>query len=131
MTDAMDSMLDLLVDEPDDELSRLLFELRWLVIKHPVAAQAAFRTLVAEGRRFATTDEGQAWRARLENSELVRRGAAVFELGTLGMLDGDSERVLPTQLIDAVARAASRRDLEEALARRLEPDPLSLDEDGP
>lgn len=131
MTDELDSMLDLLVAEPDDELSRLLFELRWLVIKHPVAAQAAFRALVAEGRSFATTAEGRAWRARLESSELVRRGAAVLELGTLGMLDGDSDRVLPTQLIDAFARAASRRDLEEALARRLEPDPLSLDEGEP
>ncbi len=131
MTDELDAILDLLVDEPDDELSRLLFELRWLVITHPVAAQAAFRTLVAEGRRFATTDEGRAWRARLGTSELVRRGSAVFELGTLGMLDGDSERVLPTQLVDAFARAASRRDLEEALARRLEPDPLRLDEGEP
>lgn len=127
MIDPIDSMLDLLVDEPDDELSRLLFELRWLVIKHPVAAQAAYRALVAEGRRFAQTDEGRAWRERLERSELVRRGTALFELGTLGMLDGDTDRVLPTQLVDAFARAAARRDLEEALARRLEPDPQALE----
>lgn len=131
MSDAIGSMLDLLVDEPDDELSRLLFELRWLVIKHPIAAQAAFRALVAEGRRFAQTEEGRAWRERLERSELVRRGAAVLELGTLGMLDGDTDRVLPTQLVDAFARAASRRDLEEALARRLEPDPQALEEREP
>lgn len=115
-------MLELLVDEPTDELSRLLFELRWLVLKHPLAAQAAVRTLVAEGRKFGTTDEGQAWRAKLEHSELVRRGAGLFELGTLGMIDADSDAALPTQLIDAFARAASRRDLEEAIARRLEPE---------
>ncbi|MEO8554374.1 MAG: hypothetical protein ABI678_30570 [Kofleriaceae bacterium] len=122
MTDPITSMLELLVDEPGDELARLLFELRWLVLKHPLAAQAAVRTLVAEGRQFGETDDGRAWRARLEHSELARRGASIVELGTLGMIDGDSDAALPTQLIDAFARAASRRDLEEALARRLEPE---------
>lgn len=122
MTDPISSMLELLVDEPADELARLLFELRWLVLKHPLAAQAAVRTLVAEGREFGATEEGRAWRARLEHSELARRGAGLFELGTLGMIDPDSDAALPTQLIDAFARAASRRDLEEAIARRLEPE---------
>ncbi|HEY5920013.1 MAG TPA: hypothetical protein VIV11_00020 [Kofleriaceae bacterium] len=117
----MAAMLDLLVDEPDDELSRLLYELRWLLLKHPIAAQAAYRALVKEGRAFAQTDAGRSWRARLEHSELIRRGTSLFDLGTMSMLDADSEQVLPTQLIDAFARAASRRDLEEALARRLEP----------
>jgi hypothetical protein len=126
VTDPVASLLDLLADEAGDELSRLLFELRMIVLKHPVAAQAAFRSLVAEGRRFGETEEGRAWRARLERSELIRRGSTVLELGTLGMLDADSDQVLPTQLIDAFARAASRRDLEEALARRLEPDAITL-----
>lgn len=129
MTDPVTSMLELLADESDDELSRLLFELRWLVLKHPLAAQAGFRALVAEGRRFAETDEGRAWRARLAGSELVRRGTSIVELATLGMLDADADGVLPTQMIDAFARAASRRDLEDALARRMEPDAISLAED--
>lgn len=128
MSDPIASLLDLLADEPGDELARLLYELRMLVLKHPIAVQAAFRALVAEGRRFGETDDGRAWRARLERSELIRRGNAVLELGTLGMLDADSDQLLPTQLIDAFARAASRRDLEEALARRLEPDPVALAE---
>ncbi len=123
MTDSGMAAFELLVEEPDDELAQLLFELRWLVLKHPIAAQAAYRALVAEGRRFGATPEGQRWRERLEGSELVRRGKSIWELGTLGMLDADTERVLPTQLIDAFARAAARRDIEEALARRLEPDP--------
>jgi hypothetical protein len=121
MSDPVGAMLDMLVDEPGDELSRLLYELRWLLLKHPIAAQAAYRALVREGRAFAQTDEGRAWRARLERSELIRRGTSLFELGTMSMLDADSDQVLPTQLIDAFARAASRIDLEEALARRLEP----------
>ncbi|MFN0249073.1 MAG: hypothetical protein ACKV2T_19470 [Kofleriaceae bacterium] len=120
-------MVDLLVDAPDDELSRVLYELRWLVIKYPLAAQAAYRTLLAEGQRFASTSDGAAWRARVEGSELVRRGRSIFELGTLGLLDDSA--VLPTEMIDAFARAAGRRDLEAALAQRLEPDALALEEE--
>lgn len=129
MIDPGVSAFELLVDEPDDELSQLLFSLRWMVVQHPIAAQAAYRALVAEGRRFGATEEGRRWRERLAGSELIRRGTSLWELGTLGMLDGDSERVLPTQLIDAFARAAARRDLEEAIARRLEPDPVGALED--
>lgn len=117
-----DELFDLLANEPEDELSRLLYELRWLVLQHPVAAQAAYRALVAEGRAYAETEEGRRWRERFAGSELVRRGKSVWELGTLGMLDAESDRVLPSQLVEAFARAASRRDLEDALARRLEPD---------
>jgi hypothetical protein len=129
MSDPIASMLELLVDESTDELSQLLVSLRWLMLKHPIAAQAAYRTLIMEGRRFAATTAGQAWRARLEGSELVRRGVSILEFGTLGMLDADDNGLLPTQLIDAFSRAASRRDLEEALARHAEPE--GFDEESP
>jgi len=123
----LDGLLEALAEEPRDELSTLLVELRWLIIKHPVAARAAFRSLVAEGRRFAATDEGALWRRRLEASTLIRRGRAVWELATLNMLDEDVSRPLPTQLIDAFCHAAARADLEPALARRLEPRDEDLD----
>jgi hypothetical protein len=124
MTDdgAVDGLLAALAEDPADELSTLLVELRWLIVKHPIAARAAFRTLVAEGRLFAATDEGARWRHRLEASPLIRRGRPVWELATLNMLDEDASRALPTQLIDALCHAAARADLEPALARRLEPD---------
>jgi hypothetical protein len=131
MIDPEMAAFELLVAEPDDELARLLFELRWLVLKHPIAAQATYRALIEEGRRFGVTAEGRSWRERLEGSALIRRGKAIWELGTLGMLDGDTDRILPTQLIDAFARAAGRRDLEEALARRLEPDPELVEDHEP
>jgi hypothetical protein len=117
-------LFGLLFDEPTDELSKLLADLRWLTLRHPIAARSAVRSLIAEGRRFATTEEGAAWKARLSRSELVRRGQTVWDVGTLGSLDHDSEHCIPTQVIDAFARASARRDLETAVARRLE-----LDED--
>lgn len=127
----LDPALALLLDEPADELGLVLRELRWLVVRHPIAAQAALRALVREGRRYAATPEGEAWRARLAGSELVRRGTAIWELGTLGALDAESDQPLPTQLIDAFARAAARLDLEEALAHALDPEPAPSGEPAP
>jgi hypothetical protein len=118
----MTDLLDLLLDEPADELSRLLTELRWLTLRHPIAARHAVRALIAEGRRFAATDEGRAWKQRLAGSELVHRGQLIWDVGTWGSLDGDHEHLLPTEVIDVLSRASARRDLETAVARRLEVD---------
>lgn len=123
----LDGLLEALTEEPRDDLSRLLIELRWLIVKHPIAARAAFRSLVAEGRRFTATDEGSRWRRRLEGSPLIRRGRTVWELATLNMLDEDPSQVLPTQLIDAFCHAAARTDLEPALAHSLEPGDEEID----
>ncbi|HEX4352055.1 MAG TPA: hypothetical protein VHZ95_04055 [Polyangiales bacterium] len=117
-----DALFGLLGDEPDDDLSRLLVELRWLALKHPIAAAAATRALREEGRRFAETSDGVVWKERLSRSELVRRGQLIWDVGTLGALDHDDrERLLPSALVDAFARAAARADLEIAIARRTEP----------
>ncbi len=121
MTGDLDGLLALLAAEPTDDLSALLAELRWLVLKHPVAARAAFRALLAEGRRFAETEDGARWKHRLHGSELVRRGQAIWEIGTMNLLD-DEGTVLPTQLIDAFCYATTRRNLEPELARVFEPD---------
>ena len=73
----MTDPLDLLLETPDDELGQLLADLRWLVVRHPVATRSAARALMEEGRRFAETDEGRTWKRRLAGSELVRRGQVV------------------------------------------------------
>jgi hypothetical protein len=117
----IESLLGLLLDEPEDELAQLLTELRWLVLKHPIAARAAIRALRTEGQRFAATGDGAAWRRRLAGSELIRRGQLIWDVGTSNALDHDDGRVLPSELIDAFARASARRDLETAIARRTEP----------
>ena len=118
----MSDHLDLLFEQPGDELSQLLGELRWLTLRHPVAARSAVRALVEEGKRFGATEEGSAWRERLRGSELVQRGQVLWEVGTWGSLEADDERLLPTQVIDAFSRASARRDLERAIASRVEID---------
>jgi len=104
----------LLAAPPDDDAAaRLIAWVQRLLFKHPAAAQAAHRALVAEGRRFAETDEGRVWRARLDASETLRRCRPLWEAATLNVLDDDGDGdALPSQLIDLVAQAVSRGDLD-------------------
>lgn len=101
---------------PSDPLARLVAWAQRVVFKHPVAAQAAYRALVAEGARYAQTEEGRAWRARLEASEELRRLRPVWELATLNLLEGGGSSALPRQFIDLVAQAVSRADVESVAA---------------
>jgi hypothetical protein len=113
----------LVLPDPDvdvagsDGLKSVVIELQRLMLKYPVAMQAAYRALVAEGRRFAATDEGRAWQARLEASPAVSRAQALWEAATFNALDAEGESPLPTALVDMVAYAISRGDLEIWLAR--------------
>jgi plasmid stabilization system protein ParE len=95
----------------------MLRELSSTVLRHPVAAQAFVAALVAEGRRFARTPEGQRWRASLRGSELVRGGQAIWEGTALSFLAEDPSVVLPSRFVEAVVQAASQGDLHDLLMR--------------
>jgi hypothetical protein len=123
--DSLPSLLEQFMHEPEDELARVLWHAHVMLIKHPVAARAAFRAISAEGRRFATTKEGKRYKARLAGSELIRRGRSVWELATLGMLN-ETPSMLPTQFVDMLAYAAGLTDLEPALALAVEPTTTAL-----
>jgi hypothetical protein len=107
---------DLIIPEDgdgDDELAGVITSMQRGLLKHPVAAQAAYRALVAEGRRFEATEEGRQWRARLEASPELSRLRSLWEAGTFNVLQADEEAPLPGALIDLIAQLASRADLEE------------------
>ncbi len=90
-------------------LQRVLFE-------HPIAAQAAFAALVAEGRRYAETEEGAAWQRRLRESQLVRDGRVVWEVLTQNSFEENRDVLLPSVFVDALARAAAINGLEPFLS---------------
>jgi len=119
--DDLPALIALLSSEPEDELARIIWRAQVVLLKHPVAARAAFRVVAAEGRRFAETEEGAQWKERLAGSDLIRRGRSVWEVATLGMVD-ETTRVLPMQFVDMLCYAAGLADLEPALARAVEPD---------
>lgn len=104
----------------EDELEALLTELQLAIVSHPIAAQALFRALVAEGRAFAATPEGARWAAHLADSPLVQRGRMVWDVTTLRMLDDDPATVLPSTLVDAFVRTTALETLEPFLSRLFE-----------
>jgi hypothetical protein len=102
--------------DPWDELERVLEAAQLAVLRHPVAAQAIFAALVAEGRRYAATAEGAARRERLARSGLLERVREAWEIGTFNMLE-DSPSVLPSAYVDTVMLAAEGGSLIGLLAR--------------
>jgi len=95
----------------EDPLLRVLEQASLTLLQHPLAAQAAFSALLAEGRRFAQTPEGKRWEAVLRRSELVRRGGALWEFSVLNTLEDGGASTLPSALFDAIVQAAGRDDL--------------------
>lgn len=109
----------LVLQAPSDPVVELLHRASLLLLKHPVAAQAAFAALVEEGRRFAATPEGQRWKAALERSELAWRGHALWEGSLLKVLEERGDSLLPTAILEALIQAASRGDTTTLLQQVL------------
>ena len=108
------------LSDPDDELASVVDAVNRLVLEHPVAAQAAFAALVAEGRRFAATPEGRAWKDRLLGSRLVREGTLLWEGTGLTFLAEDDDRPLPSSFLDGMFEMILLGDVANRLARVLD-----------
>jgi hypothetical protein len=106
--------------ENEDALEEVFHRLRLLILSHPVAAQAVFRALVAEGRAFARTAAGQRWAAVLADSPLVRRGRLVWDVATLRTLDDDPQTLVPSAIADAFVKATAADALEPLLSELFE-----------
>ena len=101
----------------DDLLDQAIHQLARAIIKHPLAAQAAYRALVREGRAFAATDEGRRVRAKLARSELAARLRTAWQLVTFGMLEGDAPPgAIPSVLVEALVQAVFRSRFEARLS---------------
>lgn len=101
----------------DEEVLSLLDEAQLALIKHPIAAQSAFAALVAEGRRFANTEEGKPWLDALSTSSFIRRARSVWETTSLNMLEEDGATVVPSTYLEALLRAAEAPDMDQVLSR--------------
>lgn len=107
----------IVLEAPEEEVVTALREAQFLLLKHPVAAQAAFAAFVAEGRRFAATPEGRAWHAALVDSALIRRGRVLWDGSALTMLQESPDTLLPSSLLDAIVGATASGDLGVLLGR--------------
>lgn len=97
-----------------DEVTALLHRARRLLLQHPIAAQAAFCALVAEGRRFAATPEGRQWAAALATSPLIRHASELWGALGLDMLEEDPDTVVPSAWLEALVRGAQSPNLTAA-----------------
>jgi hypothetical protein len=103
------------LDPRGAEIVELLRRAQLLLLRHPVAAQAAFVALMAEGRRFAATPEGASWKEALASSELLRQGRRVWDAVSLNMLEEDATTVIPSAYLEALLRAAKSADVDALL----------------
>lgn len=100
----------------DESIDRAIQQLTRAIVKYPVAAQAAYRALVREGRAFATTEEGRQIRDQLAQSDLAARLRTAWELVSLGMLRDEAPAgAIPSVLIEALVQAVFRNRFEARL----------------
>lgn len=97
------------------EQDALLRQWQRLIVRYPFAAQALYAALLAEGRRYAVTSEGERWAQRLRHSDVVRRARAVWEATSLNVLEDDDDTLVPSKLLEALVRASSRENIEQSL----------------
>jgi hypothetical protein len=101
----------------DPESVALLSKLRRALFKYPMATQAAFSALAAEGRAFAETPEGARLRNRLGHAKATGRGRMLWEALSLGSFTERDEGPLPSAMVDALSSTLRRRHLEPLLAK--------------
>ncbi len=100
-------------NESEDETIARLREVQAVLLKYPVAAQAAFAALVREGRRYADTPDGQTLKRQLAGSSVLAKARTLFE-GLAGGLLAEDGATLPSTYIDGFLHALDR-DLENVL----------------
>ena len=115
MTDAADDQA-----LSDDDITALLRRARMVLFRHPLASQAAFSALVAEGRAYAKTDQGAQLKRELTASPSARRLRTVFEIATMNALREKPDTLMPTAVIEASSRILAERYLEERLSHVFE-----------
>jgi hypothetical protein len=102
----------------DEDLRDLFRGTQEAVLTHPVAAQALWATLVAEGRRASATPTGAALRRRLARSPLLPRLRETLELGSFNLLEADPAGPLPSDFLEVLSAVlAEGRPLLDRLAR--------------
>jgi hypothetical protein len=106
----------LVLTEESDTLARLLLEGQRLLVRYPQAAQALIAAFVSEGRQFAATPEGQAWKEKLASSELLRRGRFIWDAYCLDAVLESGGGQIPSAWLDVILAAVANPDLETILS---------------
>jgi hypothetical protein len=93
-------------DPAEEQMLRSLEGLQRLLLQHPAAMQALYSGLVAQGRAWAQTPEGQRQYAALAASERVRQARVIWETTTLNVLEAQPVGALPSAYLEALVAGA-------------------------
>lgn len=104
----------------DEQIERALGRLHRALFKYPMAVQAAFSALVAEGRRFAQTPEGSEWKERLSRAEETGRARMLWEVLSLSSFTEHNDNPLPTVMVDTLVHTIRTKKLEPLLSKLFE-----------
>lgn len=110
-----DELPTLVIEDERTQVDPLLLDVRRALWRHPLAAQALFAMLVAEGRRFAATPEGRDWSERLRHSEPLEQASVVWDLVTSRALEDTQDTVVPSVIAEAFVKAATDRSLGQLI----------------
>ncbi|MDV3126180.1 hypothetical protein M1247_14755 [Mycobacterium sp. 21AC1] len=119
-----------LLPAPPDEDSgaeRAMFDLllgvRRAVLGNPVAARGLHDLLIAEGRRYADTQDGARLRDALVTSNAVENLRRVWETVSLNVLDGPAASgAAPDAWAELLADAVVGHGIDDAVLGRLRPE---------
>ena len=103
--------------DDDPELVEILRALQRALFRHPLAFRAAFAALAAEGRRFAATPEGAAWRDARAAADPMPRARLFGRMLGFSMLEEDAPERLPSAYLEALFRLAGHPAADRLLDR--------------
>jgi hypothetical protein len=110
-----DSLPRLTIHE-DNALSQLLLNGKRLLVRYPQVVRAILQLFIAEGRHFANTAEGQAWKVALTRSEVIRGGRLIWEAYGLNAAFKPQSEVVPSAWLNLIMAALANPDLETTLS---------------
>ncbi len=119
---AMDGPQSVRPEPPSDlsaeerELRDVLAQTRLAMLQSPTGARSLVQFLVAEGRRFAETDEGAAWHAAIVGAPETERLRQIWEAVSLNVLDDiDEDTEVPTAWLDVLDDLISARGVDDLI----------------
>jgi len=108
------------LSEDEQRVVELLGRVREMVLSQPGVGHALTSFLVAEGRRFAATDDGAAWLAVLRDAPEVERLRQIWEATTLNVFDDHTDQAgVPDAWVDLLSDLASIGRVDRVVAALL------------
>lgn len=106
----------ILRDDDNHTLILLLRFIQRLLVQNPAAVRAVVQAIVAEGKRFAKTTEGQHWKETLTRSELVQRGRFIWQAYGLDSALDTAPVLVPSDWLELLIHDMEIADLETVLS---------------